>query len=57
MADPISVASSLLTLVTLRLKASTSLYQTIKGYNSHQRNVQELRKELEALTLVLELLN
>jgi hypothetical protein len=53
MADPISVASGLLTLVTFGLKASTSLYQTIKGYNSHQRNVRELREELEALTSVL----
>ena len=57
MADPISVASGLLTLVTFGLKASTSLYQTIKGYNSHQRNVRELREELEALTSVLESLN
>jgi hypothetical protein len=57
MADPISVASGLLTLVAFGLKASTSLYQTVKGYNSHQRNVRELREELEALTLVLESLN
>lgn len=57
MADPISVTSGLLTLVTFGLKASTSLYQTIKGYNSHQRNVRELREELEALTSVLESLS
>jgi hypothetical protein len=57
MADPISVTSGLLTLVTFGLKASTSLYQTIKSYNSHQRNVRELREELEALTSVLGSLN
>jgi hypothetical protein len=53
MADPISIASGVLTLVTFGLKASTSLYQTIKGYNSHQRNVRDLREEVEALTMVL----
>lgn len=57
MADPISVASGLLTLVLFGLKASDSLYQTIKGYNSHQRNVRELREELEALKSVLESLS
>ncbi|KAF3050781.1 hypothetical protein E8E11_010522 [Didymella keratinophila] len=57
MADPISVTSGLLTLVTFGLQASQSLYQTIKGYNSHQRNVRELREELEALDSVLDALS
>lgn len=57
MADPISVASGLLTLVMFGLKTSQSLYQTVKGYNSHQRNVRELREELETLTSVLEALS
>jgi HPt (histidine-containing phosphotransfer) domain-containing protein len=57
MADPISLASGVLTLVTFGLKASTSLYQTIKGYNSHQRDVRDLREEVESLTMVLKSLN
>jgi hypothetical protein len=57
MADPISVASGVLTLAMFGLKASTSLYQTIKSYNSHHRSVRELREELEALTAVLGSLN
>lgn len=56
MADPISVASGLLTLVVFGAQASQSLYQTIKGFNSHQRNVRELREELEALGSVLDAL-
>ncbi|KAH7061973.1 hypothetical protein BKA63DRAFT_527183 [Paraphoma chrysanthemicola] len=57
MADPISIASGILTLVTFSLKASTSLFQTVRSYNSHARNVRDLRDELEALTLVLTSLN
>ncbi|KAH7119874.1 hypothetical protein B0J11DRAFT_534780 [Dendryphion nanum] len=57
MADPISIASGLLTLVMFGLKSSSSLYRTIKDFNSHQRSVRELREELEALNLVLTSLN
>lgn len=57
MAEVIGVASGLLTLAAFGLKASTSLYQTIRGYNSHQRTVRELREELEDLTQVLASLN
>lgn len=57
MADPISLASGLLTLVTFGIKSSSSLYQTIKDFNSHQRNVRELKEELEALGEVLRSLN
>jgi len=53
MADPISLASGLLTLVMFGIKSSSSLYQTVKDFNSHQRNVRELREELEALSHVL----
>ncbi|KAH7357319.1 hypothetical protein BKA66DRAFT_428130 [Pyrenochaeta sp. MPI-SDFR-AT-0127] len=57
MAEPISLASGLLTLVVFGFKSSTSLYQTIKGYNCHQRIVRELREELEDLSGALTSLN
>jgi hypothetical protein len=57
MVEPIGIASGLLTLVVFGLKSSTSLYQTIKEFNSHQRIVRELREELESLTLILASLN
>jgi hypothetical protein len=53
MADPISLAAGLITLVTFGVKSSSSLYQTIKDFNSHQRNVRERRDEIEALSVVL----
>lgn len=57
MAEPISLASGLITLVVFGFKSSTSLYQTIKGYNCHQRIVRELREELEDLSRALTSLN
>ena len=53
MAEVIGLASGLLTLVTFGLKSSASLYQAINDFKSHQRNVRELRDEIEALRQVL----
>jgi hypothetical protein len=53
MAEVIGVASGLLTLVTFSIKSSSSLYQTIKDFNSHQRIVRQLKEELEALRAIL----
>lgn len=57
MARPIGVASELLSLVVSSLESSTSLYQTIKGLNSRQKSVRELRDEVKALTTILLSLN
>jgi hypothetical protein len=57
MANPISITSGVLTLVRFGLEASTSLYQTIEGYQSHQRFVRGLRKEVKSLIMVLTSLN
>ncbi|KAH8621944.1 hypothetical protein IG631_23339 [Alternaria alternata] len=53
MADPISAASAIITLVTFGIKSSSTLYQTFKDFNSHHRYVRELKAELDALSLVL----
>lgn len=54
MAEPISLAASLLALATFGGKASIALYQTIDSFQSHKRNVRELKEELEALSKVLQ---
>lgn len=53
MADPISAASAIITLVTFGIKSSSTLCQTFKEFNSHQKYVRELKAELDALSLVL----
>ncbi|KAL2128248.1 hypothetical protein VTI74DRAFT_9451 [Chaetomium olivicolor] len=57
MADPISLSSGLVTLVAFALKSSTLLYNTVKSYRSHPKNVRELKDELEALAAVLRALS
>lgn len=57
MADPISAASGILTLVGFALQSSSALYQTIQSFRSSKRNVRELKEELEALTGVLQSLD
>jgi hypothetical protein len=57
MGDRIGVASGLLTLVVFGLKCSQALYETVKGFNSHQRNVRNLREELEAIIQILKSLS
>ncbi|KAK3300601.1 uncharacterized protein B0H64DRAFT_381294 [Chaetomium fimeti] len=57
MADPISLASGLLALVTFALKSSTVLYDTVQSYRSHPKNVRDLKDELEALAGVLQALS
>lgn len=53
MAEPIGVASGLLTLATFAFQSSVSLYQAIESYQSNSRTIRELREELEALNRVL----
>lgn len=53
MAEAIGAASGLLTLSTVALEASIKLYTTVKGYQSHPKQVRDLLDELQALTDVL----
>ena len=53
MADPLSTASGLLTLVAFAFQSSQSLYKAVASFQSNQRIVRELREELEALEGVL----
>lgn len=53
MADPISAASVIITLVTFGIKSSSTLCQTFKEFNNHHKYIRELKGELDALSLVL----
>ncbi|KAM5456901.1 hypothetical protein MaudCBS49596_001143 [Microsporum audouinii] len=53
MADPISLASGLLTLTGFAFKSSVALYETVRSFQSHSIRVRDLLQELEALTGVL----
>ncbi|KAH6842469.1 hypothetical protein B0I37DRAFT_381990 [Chaetomium sp. MPI-CAGE-AT-0009] len=57
MAEPISLASGLVALVAFALQSSTLLYDTVKSYRSHPKNVRDLNEELEALSVVLRALS
>ena len=57
MADPLSISSGLVALVSFTLKSCVVLYQTIESYRSHPKNVRDLKQELEALTGVLQALS
>ncbi len=57
MAEPVSLASGILTLVTFAIQSSVVLYKTIESYRSHPKNVRELLEELQALTDVLQTLS
>ena len=54
MADPLSTASGLLTLVVFAFQSSQMLYQAVASFQSNQRTIRELKEELEALEGVLE---
>jgi len=56
MADPLSVTSAVITLVIFACQSSKLLYETVSSFQSSQRNVRELKEELEALDGVLQAL-
>ncbi|OJJ52003.1 hypothetical protein ASPSYDRAFT_165353 [Aspergillus sydowii CBS 593.65] len=56
MADPLSIASSIVGLTGFALQASKVLYQTINNFRSSKRSARELRDEVESLSQVLETL-
>lgn len=53
MAEPIGVASGLLTLATFAFQSSIALYQTVQSFQFHPKRVRDLEDELEALSGVL----
>ncbi|KAF1809595.1 hypothetical protein P152DRAFT_403061 [Eremomyces bilateralis CBS 781.70] len=53
MAEPISLASGLITFVVFALKTSTSLYEAVDSFKTSQRAIRELRSELSGLQAVL----
>ncbi len=57
MAELIGLSSGLVALVGFALKSSTLLYDTVKSYRSHPKNVRDLEGELEALAVVLQALS
>lgn len=53
MAEPIGLASGILTLATFALQCSVSLYETVDSFRSHPKRVRDLLGELGALSDVL----
>lgn len=53
MAEPIGLASGILTLATFAFQSSVSLYETVNSFRSHPKRVRDLLCELEALSAVL----
>lgn len=54
--DPFSTSVTILTLATLCVQATTSLYKTINGINSRKEDVRSLKTEVEDLNVVLQAL-
>ena len=54
MADPLSIASSVVALVTFALQSSAVLYTTVRSFQSQDKDVRALKGELGDLTSVLE---
>jgi hypothetical protein len=57
MGEPFSIASGVAGLGTIAFQAGTTLYNTIKSYQSHQQTVLDLLEEKEALNSVLGTIN
>ena len=53
MADPLSVTSGVIALVTFALQTSVTLYATIRGFQSRDKRARGLKNELGDLTTVL----
>ena len=53
MAEPIGLASGILTLAIFAFQSSITLYNTVQSFQSHPKRVRDLTEELEALSGVL----
>lgn len=56
MADPLSISSGVIALVTFALQSSVALYTTIRSFQSQDKNARALKSELGDLASVLEAL-
>ena len=54
MADPLSITTGIVALVTFAFQASVSLSTAVRSFQSRDRSVRGLRDELIALTVALE---
>ncbi|UKZ74790.1 hypothetical protein TrVFT333_002460 [Trichoderma virens FT-333] len=54
MADPLSIASGIVALVTFALTSSVNLYTTIRNFQSQDKKARALKIELSDITTVLE---
>ncbi|EXJ75896.1 uncharacterized protein A1O5_00404 [Cladophialophora psammophila CBS 110553] len=57
MAEPIGLASGVLTLTVFTLQSTKTLYEVVDSFRNNSRNIRELKQELEALEAVLSSLN
>ena len=53
MAEPVGIASGVLTLATFAFQSSITLYKTVRSFHHHPNVVRDLMQELEALSGVL----
>jgi len=53
MAEPIGLASGLLTLATFAFQSSIALFKTVQSYQFHPKRVRDLSEEVDALSAVL----
>lgn len=53
MAEPIGLASGLLTLATFAFQSSITLANTVQSFHFHPKRVRDLKEELKALSTVL----
>jgi hypothetical protein len=54
MAEPIGIAAGIVALTSFAFTSSISLYQTVESFRANQKNIRELKEELEALNRILE---
>lgn len=54
MADPISIASGVIALVSFSVQTSKALHQAVESIKKHPKVIRELKKEVEDLQQVLE---
>lgn len=57
MADPLSIAASMVALVTAAIQSTKSLHAAVKRYMERDKTLRRLQGELEDLTKILEALD
>ncbi|OAT05792.1 hypothetical protein BDBG_02122 [Blastomyces gilchristii SLH14081] len=54
MVDPLSIAASVLTVITAAVQSTKSLYETVKHFKERDKTLRRLQDELEDLANILE---